>query len=1074
MNRFKKYFIFLSVVVLSFSIFQLNQSPTTKVLTINENKIFTLTSRSLTFQPMLIAPYKSMDIFISEEQSPGFNFSSVGGYWDEISPENTAIEFQVKFKTDGQWGQWLDLEEEKDPLYPNEAIKKKYAMASTDHAQATKYRLIIYGDGKSSPVVKNLSWTFIKAEKNLELEQIPAPKFSNFAPLSNSTYLALTAGVSGVISRSQWGADESYRFLADNNENPELIELDPDFYEKYKDELQYSRTIEADQNGNKYKWPLNYPKKVSKFVIHHTATTANLENPEQAIRDIYYYHAITRGWGDIGYNYIVDQDGKIYEGRYGGEGVIGAHSGPGNHGSIGIAVLGNFQDKPVSEKIINGLSDFINAKAKIHNIKVDGSSKFRGEIKDNVLGHRDIMSTQCPGEFLYAKLPIIRYLASQEFNQKKKFVKDYDYQNAGDLYYIELKPFENREISLVMENIGIKDWDQNTYLVVDQNEQFNDVISFPTKKDAVLAKMTQTLVKSGEKATFKFQLQGGKKGKTVYLQITPIINGTYKPTDYFTLPLTVEQPIYKYEVISSTPASQLLKINSQFDFSVKLKNKGNVPWKNSGDSKIVLKSTVSKLTGELVQNEVQPEEIGEFKINLTMPSKGGKFSEDLVAYIEGAKFSLPEKIEFSTNVYEREYDAEIISQTPINTLEKGKTYEISVTLANIGSKTWKKDNLDLAVVRSQDISISNLQISLPTIKPSEFSYLTFKAKISADAKLEKNTIFVRPRVDGNPLTRLPVIFNYEIVEAKAEPKKENLKTENKKIDKTNSKTSSTDQSIRVKISFSGEPQITGNGSFDIYSAENFITTLNTGEIASVKKEDGKYHVKANELSFLKDKPIRFIPKDETILKIENFNHAPAWNPALNDNEYRGILEVRDIDNTMTVINELPLEDYLKGLAEISNDEKIEKIKAIVVAARTYAKYYTTTGQKFPGKPYNLDDNPEVSQKYLGYGFEKRAPYVVASVQVTEGEVITYNGKVVITPYFSQSDGTKTKSAKEVWKWDNTPYLISVDDSSCSGDKFLGHGVGLSGCGAKGLAEKGFDYQQILKHYYTGVEITDLY
>ncbi len=146
----------------------------------------------------------------------------------------------------------------------------------------------------------------------------------------------------------------------------------------------------------------------------------------------------------------------------------------------------------------------------------------------------------------------------------------------------------------------------------------------------------------------------------------------------------------------------------------------------------------------------------------------------------------------------------------------------------------------------------------------------------------------------------------------------------------------------------------------------------------------------------------------------------------------------------------------------------------MIAARTYAKYYIDIDEKFPGKPYHLDDDPNVSQKYLGYGFELRAPNISSAVNATRGKVVTYNGEIVKTPYFSSSDGVATKSAEEVWGWDFTPYLKSVSDTYCNGTYFYGHGVGLSGCGSKGMADSGYGYEEILKHYYTGVEVEDLY
>jgi stage II sporulation protein D len=168
-----------------------------------------------------------------------------------------------------------------------------------------------------------------------------------------------------------------------------------------------------------------------------------------------------------------------------------------------------------------------------------------------------------------------------------------------------------------------------------------------------------------------------------------------------------------------------------------------------------------------------------------------------------------------------------------------------------------------------------------------------------------------------------------------------------------------------------------------------------------------------------------------------------------------------------------MENYLKGLGEVSNSELTEKIKAVMIAARSYALFYVEKDQKFDDKPYNLDDDPAVSQKYLGYGLEKRSPNISKAIDETKGQVVTLNDELVKTPYFNQTDGTSTKSAKDVWNWD-AEYLVSVSDSYCKGDAFLGHGVGLSGCGAKGMAQAGFNYVDILLHYYTGVEVTDLY
>src|SRR3989338_121551 len=490
MEFFRKTFIgIIAAIILIMLILSglsgLDETTKDQSFTITDNRTITIGSHRFASQPMLIAPYKTMDIFISQEHSADFDFTSVGGSWDEIAPEGTVVQAEVRFEIDGEWTNWIELEEEEDTFVKNEeGVVKKYAMASSDPAEAFQYKYSLFGDGSKVPLVKNSSWTFIKAGKKINIEPAPRPQYS--AEVASGGEI-VNLNTSNVLSRGEWGADESYRYVADNNTEVKLVELDPDFYDKYSDELGYSRVIEQDENGDKYKWPLQYPEEVQKVIIHHTATTGNLDNPPQAIRDIYHYHAITRGWGDIGYNYLVDQQGNIYEGRYGGEGVVGAHSGPGNHGSIGIAVLGNYQNSDVPEKVLTGLGKFIYKKSKIHNIDTTGFSDFRGQLRENILGHRDIMPTLCPGEHLYAKIPLLRGLSAQNLELKPKFVKNYDYQNLSDLYYVELKPKEVRDITLKLENIGTKNWNNETFIVVDQNPDFDGVISFPTKEDVVLA-----------------------------------------------------------------------------------------------------------------------------------------------------------------------------------------------------------------------------------------------------------------------------------------------------------------------------------------------------------------------------------------------------------------------------------------------------------------------------------------------------------------------------------------------------------------------------------------------------------
>ena len=208
------------------------------------------------------------------------------------------------------------------------------------------------------------------------------------------------------------------------------------------------------------------------------------------------------------------------------------------------------------------------------------------------------------------------------------------------------------------------------------------------------------------------------------------------------------------------------------------------------------------------------------------------------------------------------------------------------------------------------------------------------------------------------------------------------------------------------------------------------------------------------------------------LEIASWSRPLAWDTSKNDNLFLGILEIQIINNTLVIINELPLEDYIKGIAEVSNSAPTEKQKVIAVISRTYAQFYMNpTHTKFPNMPYDGDDTPEAFQKYRGYGYQKRSPLFTQAVNNTKFQVVTYEGKLIKTPFFSESAGI-TLSAQEKWGWTHTPYLQSVNDIFCKNGQgqLKGHGVGLSGCGAKTMALLGHSYINIIQYYYKGVEV----
>jgi hypothetical protein len=215
-----------------------------------------------------------------------------------------------------------------------------------------------------------------------------------------------------------------------------------------------------------------------------------------------------------------------------------------------------------------------------------------------------------------------------------------------------------------------------------------------------------------------------------------------------------------------------------------------------------------------------------------------------------------------------------------------------------------------------------------------------------------------------------------------------------------------------------------------------------------------------------------------IVRINSWTRIPTWDTTrqYNDNTFRWKITLYNNDGKLLVVNELPIESYLKGLWEVSNTDLEEKIKTIIIAARTYARYYTDPkNRKYNTTLYDWVDDPDSFQRYLWYGYEERSPRVSTMVDMTRWEVVTYEWKIVKTWYFSSSDW-RTLSYEEYCKKSssmncmNIPYLQSVDDPGWIWKSRAGHGVWISGIWATHFALEWWGYKKIIAYYMNGVEI----
>lgn len=200
---------------------------------------------------------------------------------------------------------------------------------------------------------------YIDASYGATIEQVAAPATSPiFSPPP-------------VIGRAAWGADESLRY---------------------------------NRNGKEI-FPVSY-QTVEHVIIHH-ADTANFNDPVLEMRSIYYFHAITRGWGDIAYNYLIDFMGNVYEGRVGGENAVGCHAEGYNSGSCGICLMGRFFEDDITPQMHNAAVWIASWAAR--DLDPASFAPFY-DIPElpTICGHRDVNNTTCPGEDFYRSLQMVR------------------------------------------------------------------------------------------------------------------------------------------------------------------------------------------------------------------------------------------------------------------------------------------------------------------------------------------------------------------------------------------------------------------------------------------------------------------------------------------------------------------------------------------------------------------------------------------------------------------------------------------------------------------------------------------
>ncbi|MBV7362962.1 S-layer homology domain-containing protein [Actinomycetaceae bacterium TAE3-ERU4] len=391
-----------------------------------------------TKEPLKPKGKESGKVILQAEVSLKTKVNVVGVSWNNHAAEGEA---EYRLKTDGKWGPWSDLEglegpqgkiysTESVPLIGGEAVQVRMEV---EPGQVEEPQLVVTS-------AEHDTWT-TSLKPLLYGSDLPAnaegPKYSlpSFKPLAVAVQEASYRSAPQPIEKEVTNLAENGNEVNEEKEKPPVKPrpaLPEDAIDGMYNPIPYvALRSEWKANAKWTDWPTEYGK-TKGVVFHHTAGSNNYtrEQVPLILLSIQRFHAITRRWGDIGYNVLVDRFGQAWQGRQGRvmEHPIGAHAYGANTYTYGISVIGDYMNQPVSPETREMLVKLTAWKLSQNNLNPRGKVTLYGKIKGHktpltvpiISGHRQVGATDCPGDAFFAQIPGITEEVAKRMDQLKK------------------------------------------------------------------------------------------------------------------------------------------------------------------------------------------------------------------------------------------------------------------------------------------------------------------------------------------------------------------------------------------------------------------------------------------------------------------------------------------------------------------------------------------------------------------------------------------------------------------------------------------------------------------------------